>query len=161
MLANISRLFGIAGIGRQIWSFLKGVESDEGERGGIYAVSQAGRLWAVFEDVSEVATAAVAMHFGPLHSVTGIDGAAEVFRSDRSVEAWPASTGIVLLFAREERGLATCADEDSWSFAVPIGIAEWWFRAVLAKYPVTVSVEQTLPFLVTLLISARRGCFSV
>ena len=73
------------------------------ERGGIQAVTQAGGLGAVLEDVAEVRAAAGAVDLVAHHAVAGIALGAHVHRIDGRVEAGPAGAGVELVLAREER----------------------------------------------------------
>ena len=52
---------------------------DELKRGGIHAVAQASRFWAVVENVSEVRIASLAEHFVSLHPVTVISLGFDIF----------------------------------------------------------------------------------
>jgi hypothetical protein len=68
---------------------------------GVDAVSQAGRFWAVLEDVAEMRTAPAADYLGPYHRAAGVHRLLGAVGVDRRREAGPAASGVELCFRSE------------------------------------------------------------
>src|ERR1700675_4278316 len=88
-----------------------------GRRGGcrmeyqgkaIHAVAQAGRLRPIVEDVTEMATAAAAVNFGPQHPKGPVFGLADGVL-ERLVKTRPAGAALEFRFRGEQRQIAARA----------------------------------------------------
>src|SRR5260370_23786165 len=62
------------------------------KRRGVDAIAHACRLWAIFEDVSQVGFAATALHLGTRHAEAAIGFGLNAFFVQRLPEAWPAAS---------------------------------------------------------------------
>jgi hypothetical protein len=116
------------------------------KRGGIHAVAQASRFWAVVENVSEVRVASLAEHFVSLHSVTVISLADDIGFRDWRPEAWPASTRLKFCIGFEEVIVATDAPVNAFLVIVPILTGEGAFSAFASGYFVLFTGELLFPF---------------
>src|SRR3954470_24936931 len=92
-----------------------GRPEDEGE--AVHAVTQAGRPRPVVEDVSEMAAAAPAEHFGAAHSEAGV-GAGQHGVGEGAEEARPAGAALELCVGGEQRQSAAGAGEDALAVLV-------------------------------------------
>ena len=92
---------------------------DEGQRGRVHAIAQAGRTRAVVEDVAEMGVALGASHLVARHPQAGVAVSLDVLLGDGLPEARPAGAGVELGRRREQRILAAHAAEYALSHAGP------------------------------------------
>src|ERR1043165_385482 len=71
----------------------------EGKR--VHAITEAGRLWTIVEDVAQVRTTAMTSYLGSRHSKTAIRVFNDIRFGNRFIEAGPTSSRIKLRFGFE------------------------------------------------------------
>jgi hypothetical protein len=117
------------------------------ERRSIHAIAQTGRLRAVVKDVTEMAAAPAAMHFGASHKQTAV-GLRFDRLLDRRRETRPTGSTIELGVGGEQGLTATSTVID----ALPVLLVEWArtgaFGTVLAQYLVLRRREPAAPLFV-------------
>src|SRR4051812_26885821 len=79
------------------------------------AIAQTGRLRSIVEDMTEMATAAAAMHFGPRHPKSAVLGLADI-ALDRLIEARPAGATLEFGLRGEQRQVAAGAGKGALTF---------------------------------------------
>ncbi len=101
------------------------------QRRRVHAVSEAGRVGSVGEDVAEVGAALSAAGLGPDHAVTGVGGFLHRLLTERLEEARPARPGLELRLRGEQGLTADDAYVGAVVVAVPILAGEGSFGAGL------------------------------
>src|SRR5688572_26557845 len=76
------------------------------ERGRVHAIAQAGWLWAVVENVAEMAFAPGAFNLDTLFAKALVDLFYNVLFVNRPEKAWPAGVGLILGIRAENRQAA-------------------------------------------------------
>ena len=105
---------------------------DEGERGGIDAVTKACRCRTVVEDVAQMCVAASARNLCPLHPETVVPPFDDVLLCNRPGKAWPARARIEFVMRIEQRRLAADAAKQPVPVQIPISARERGFRVGMA-----------------------------
>src|SRR6202040_3059614 len=82
------------------------------QRVAVHAVAQSGRLRPIVEDVTEMAAAAAAVHFGAQNAEGAVFGLADGI-VERLIEARPAGAALELGLRGEQRQVTTGAGEDA------------------------------------------------
>jgi hypothetical protein len=113
---------------------------------GVHAVSEAGGLGAVIEDVAEVGFAATAGYFGAGHAEGSVGGLNNIFFGDGLVEAGPAGAGIEFGGGVEESGVAADAAENSLGVIVGIFVGVGTLGAFVTRDFVGVGGKLFAPF---------------
>ena len=146
------RLSSIADRDGKIDPDSRGLKSsfDETHGGGVHAVAETSGLWAVIEDVAEVAFAANAFDFGTAYAEGVVVDLDDVFFSDGRVEAWPAGTRFELSLGVEESSVAADAAEDAGAVLVPTDAGVRHLGVSLAGNVVGVFAELMEPFAIGL-----------
>src|SRR5512143_3851842 len=113
-------------------SFLRELrDRDEPHRRGVHAVTLAGRLRTVVEEVAEVRVRVRRPDFRTSHEQTAIDLRLDVLRRERLGEAWPSGSRLELV-ERAEQGLARHdVDIDAGFVIVPVLVLEWTLRRLV------------------------------
>src|SRR5271169_5206383 len=119
------------------------------QRVAVHAVAQSGRLRPVVEDVTEMAAAAAAMHFGPRHAEGPVFGFADRI-VERLVEARPAGAALELGLRGEQRQVATGAGEDALAMLLEQWTRARAFGALLAQDFILLRRQLRAPFRVGL-----------
>lgn len=114
--------------------------------GGVDAVAEAGWRGAVFEDVAEMAVAAVADDFGSDGEEASVWFFADVIFLDWFPVTWPAGAGFIFGFGAEEGQVAGNAEVGSFFFVVPIESGEGAFGSFLSNDSVLFFGQELLPF---------------
>jgi len=102
------------------------------ERCGVDAVAEAAWFRAVGKNMTQMATAIVAVNFGSGHSMTHIDCLANDLRISRFEETGPAGTRVKFCITGKERFTATSTLVGSFVFPVPIFISKRWLGALFS-----------------------------
>src|SRR5690606_26681782 len=114
-------------------------------RHAIHAVAQAGRLWAVVEDMAEVPATATTVHLR-----ARCEEAAVLTRADRIIqglpEARPSGAAVVLRLRRVYGQVAAGAVVGAGRVILVQRTRESVLRAVLAQHIELLRREQLLPF---------------
>src|SRR3984885_51022 len=127
----------------------------------IHAVAQAGRLWSIVENVTEVTTAAAAVNFGPQHPEGAVFMLADgVFQ--RLPKTRPAGAALKFRCRGEQRQVAAGAGEDALAMLLEQRARPRAFGAFLAQDFILVRRQLRAPFRVGLfdlefLLGTRRG----
>lgn len=114
--------------------------------GGVDAVAEPGWRGAVFEDVAEMAVAAVADDFGSDGEEASVGFFADVVFLDWLPVTWPAGAGFVFSFGAEEGQVAGNAVVGSFFFVVPIEAGEGAFGSFFPNDSVLFFGQELLPF---------------
>src|SRR5271165_3898131 len=104
----------------------------KGKREAVHAVTQAGGLRSVVEDVAEMAAAATAMHFVPHHAKGAVLGGADGI-VERFVEARPTGAALELGLGGEQRQVAAGAGEDALAVLLQQRAGPRTFGALIAQ----------------------------
>src|SRR6266571_5338253 len=98
----------------------------------VHAVTQAGRLRPVVENVAEMAAATAAVNFGAQHPEGAVFGLADgVFK--RLVKTRPAGAAFEFRLRGEQRQVAAGAGEDALAMLLEQRARSWPFGALLAQ----------------------------
>src|SRR6202047_5488174 len=90
------------------------------QREAVHAIAQAGRLWPVVEDVTEMAAATAAVNFGPQHPEGAVFGLADGILK-RLIKARPAGAALEFGFRGEQRQGAAGAGKKALAMFVQQG----------------------------------------
>jgi hypothetical protein len=82
---------------------LEFVDGNEAERGRIHTVPQAGWLWTIVENMSQMSVAFGAADLGPDHTEGSIPLLDNGVRIDRFSKTWPPGPRVELVFRNEKR----------------------------------------------------------
>src|ERR1700682_3422786 len=129
------------------------------QRGRVDAVALAGRRWSVLEDMTEVASAAAAMHLDPLHSVARVARRGDGARVGRTREAGPARPAVELLLGAEELRAATRAEIAAGLVIVPELAAEGALGARLSEHAGLLERQLAAPLIIALVDRVVHGCW--
>src|SRR6266404_9818354 len=94
----------------------------EDQRKAVHAVAQAGRLWPIVEDVTEMTAAAAAVDFAPQHPKGAVFGLADGV-VERLIKTRPAGAALEFRLRGEQRQVAAGAGEDALAM-----LLEQWAR---------------------------------
>lgn len=115
------------------------------DREGINTVAQTGGVGAIREDMSEVAIAFGADHFGPDHAVAVIADFLDRLWIDHVVEAGPTGTGIELGAGIKQGRTAARAMKIAIAFEIVIDPGPGAFGALLAEHMILLRSQLGFP----------------
>ena len=123
----------------------------EPQRGGINAITQAGRRRAVGEDVAQVRIADMADDFGAQHAVRAVDLFGHMVGIERPEITRPAATRVELGIRFEQRCVAADAHVNAVFMMIPIAAGEGPFGHSMARDLVIERLKCCAPFGIGLL----------
>src|SRR5215472_11127216 len=116
------------------------------QRGRVHAVTQAGRAWAVVEDVAEMGVTLGALHLVAYHAQADVAAGLDVLFGDRLPEAGPAGAGIKFRRRAEKGIVAADAAEQTLRVQVPILAGESALGAGVPRDIILLGCQLGLPF---------------
>src|ERR1017187_2429707 len=115
------------------------------QRKAVHAVAQAGWLWPIVEDVTEMAAASAAMNFGPQHPKGAVFGLADGVL-ERLIKARPAGAALEFRLRGEQRQVATGAGEDALAMLLEQRARPRALGALLAQDLILLRRQLRAPF---------------
>src|SRR4051812_28531940 len=103
------------------------------QRRGVHAITEAGRLWAIVEDVTKMTFAACTQNLGAVHEKLAIGFRLNRLRRNRRVETRPAAARFVLRFRIKKFLTAACALVNALLVTVRILAGPGALRPLLAQ----------------------------
>ena len=122
------------------------------KRKGIDAVSHAGRLWPVGEQMPEVAATLRTMNLGSLHTQAAIRRRVHGLFGNGLKETRPAGTRVVFYIGLKKWCAAPCTDVHPGDLRVPVLSCECAFGSVFSQHAVLLPGEDVFPLFVSLRI---------
>jgi hypothetical protein len=122
----------------------------EAERGGVDAISQAGGVGTIREDMAEMASTTGAGDLRAGHAMAAVLVLLNIFLIERIVKARPAAPGVELGFRWEKFEATSGTEINSGSAGGSILASEWALGALLAQDTVLLRSERTTPFFIRL-----------
>src|ERR1700738_3958273 len=117
----------------------------EYQRKAVHAVAQAGRLWPIVENVTEMAAAAAAVDFGPQHPKGAVFGLADGV-VERLIKTRPAGAALEFRLRGEQRQVAAGAGEDAPAMLLEQRARSRTLGALLAQDLVLLRRQLRAPF---------------
>src|SRR6266404_8108235 len=117
----------------------------EDQRKAVHAVAQAGRLWPIVEDVTEMTAAAAAVDFGPQHPKGAVFGLADGV-VERLINTRPAGAALEFRLRGEQRQVAAGAGEDTLAVLLEQRARSRTLGALLAQDLVLLRRQLRAPF---------------
>src|SRR6202048_104248 len=117
----------------------------EYQRKAVHAVAQAGRLWPIVENVTEMAAAAPALDFGPQHPKGAVFGLADGV-VERLIKTRPAGAALEFRLRGEQRQGAAGAGEDALAMLLEQLARSRTLGALLAQDLVLLRRQLRAPF---------------